>query len=235
MSKFTYMKKQIFFLLVILMVIPIGIQAQDTAFQEFRKEAEDYSMIYSGETVTIYSKFHYFNLPYWETEEYRNGTLCYEGRIYKDVPLRYDLFQNKLNILLPKRIGVYVDSRKVNYFILNDVLFVPYEKGYQQILHNSNYLKLTSIVNCIFGNEIQEGIHSFKNFIFKEQYTLAIDGKEYDIKNRKAFIKCFPAYKKQLKKYAKEHNLDFKNDRKHAFIALTQYTETLIKADQHEK
>lgn len=229
------MKNLIFYLIVGLWSIPLLTQAQDTPFQEFRKEAEDFSMIYSGKTVSTYNRFQYYNLPYWETEEYRNGTLCYQGRIYTDVPLRYDLYQNELNILLPKRIGVNVDKRKVNYFILNKVMFVPYEGGYQLILHDGHPLKLTSIIRCVFGNEVQEGTSSFKNFVFKEQYTLTIDGKEYEVKNKKSFIKCFPAYKKQLKKYAKEQALDFKTHRKDAFIAMTQYAETLIKADRHEQ
>ena len=144
------MKNLIFYLIVGLWSIPLLTQAQDTPFQEFRKEAEDFSMIYSGKTVSTYNRFQYYNLPYWETEEYRNGTLCYQGRIYTDVPLRYDLYQNELNILLPKRIGVNVDKRKVNYFILNKVMFVPYEGGYQLILHPPAFYANSKKLHPIF-------------------------------------------------------------------------------------
>ena len=221
--------------MVLLCSVPLLSQAQQP-FRDYRKEAQDHSAIYTGKTAYSYSKQKFANNPYWETEEYRNGTLSYEGRLYTDVPLRYDLFQNNLNILSPKRVGINVDMRKVDYFTLNDVLFVPDGDSYRLILHDSEHFKLTSVVGCHLGQDEVKGTVSFRSFRITDSYTLTIDGTAYDVKKRNSFIKRFPAYKKQLKKYAKENELDFSaKARRQSLSALAKYAESLIKANHHAK
>lgn len=229
--KYTYL-----YLIIGLLGLFTPCKAQQ-AFQDFRAEAGDHSAIYCGEVAYIYSKQKYANVPYWETEEYRTGTLSFEGRVYTDVLLRYDPFLKALNIISPhSKISVVVDSRKVDYFILNDIRFVPDSKeGYILVLHDSPTLKLTSLLKCGAGQDEIKDNASFRTFTTKEQYTLTVDGMSYDVKKRNSFIKRFPAYKKELKKYAKENHLDFSDHRREALTALARYAETLIKADRHEK
>lgn len=229
------MKTLTLFLLALLGSIPSLCYAQEDAFQKFRKEAEDYSQIYSGKTALSYSKQQYANHPYWETDEYRKGILSYQGRIYTDVLLRYDSYQEALNILNNKRVGIVVDIQNVDWFILNEVRFVPQEGRYQLILHDSPNLQLTSIVKSSFGNEEIKDNISYRNFAMKEEYILTVNGIQHEVKKRNSFIKQFPNYKKELKKYAKDQRLDFNNQRRQALTALAQYAESLIKVEHHEQ
>lgn len=229
--KYTYL-----YLIIGLLSFSVPCKAQQ-AFEAFRAEAGDYSIIYSGQVANTYSKQKYANVPYWETEEYRKGTLSFEERIYTDVLLRYDAYQKDLNIIPPhNKIGVVVDSRKVDYFILNGIRFTPDKKeGYILVLHDCPILTLTSQLKCSKGPyEVNNNV-SFQTFKTKEQYTLTIDGISYDVKKRNSFIKHFPAYKKQLKKYAKEKQLNFSQNRREALTALARYAEILIKNNLHEK
>ena len=225
------MKHTFLYLVIVLFSFSVPCKAQQ-AFEEFRADAGDYSIIYSGQVAKTYSKHKYANTPYWETEEYRIGTLSFEGRIYNDVLLSYDAFRKDLNIIPPhNKISVAVDSRKVDYFILNGVRFVPEEEGYRMILHKGKHLQLNGKVKCGFGNDIIDGTSSFRNFDRKEQYTLTIDGVSYEVKKKNAFIKRFPDHKKALKRYVKEQRLDFKEHRREAFTALARYAESLIKSE----
>ncbi len=223
------------YILLIFLSISIFTDAQDTSFAQFREKAEDFSAIYCGKTAVYYHPLQYANHPYWETEEYRNGTLCYQNRIYTDVPLRYDVLLNELNILSPQKIGVNADLRKVNYFILNDVLFIPNGNSFQLILFEGEYIKLTSSVYCNPSNDILQDKHMLKTFATKARYTLNIGGNDYEVKNRKSFKKYFPDYKKQMKKYAKEKMLNFKNQQRESLTAMARYVDSLIKSDRHEK
>ena len=230
------MKHTFLYLVIVLFSFSVPCKAQQ-AFEEFRADAGDYSIIYSGQVANTYIKHKYANTPYWETEEYRIGTLSFEGRIYNDVLLRYDAFRKDLNIIPPhNKISVAVDSRKVDYFILNEVRFVPDDKeGYILVLHDSPFLKLTLQLKCKEGPyEVKDNV-SFLTFKTQEQYSLTIDGISYDVKKRKSFVKHFPAYKKQLKKYAEENHLNFSKNRRESLTALARYSETLIKANHHEK
>lgn len=207
--------------------------AQNIEFQHFRTNAGDYSAIYNGKIAVPYSKQRYANHPYWEVDYYRTGTLSYEGRVYSDVQLRYDLYLKEITLLTPeKKVGVIVDNRKVDYFLLNNVRFVPHEKeGFKLILHQGKKLLLTSEIQCKYGkNEVKE-TKSFTHFNIKETYTLTVDGVTYEVKSRNSLVKHFPTYKKQLKKYAKDNRLDFSARKRQALTALVNYTETLINAD----
>ncbi len=229
------MKALTLFLLALLGSIPSLSYAQEDAFQKFRKEAEDYSRIYSGKTALSYSRLQYANHPYWETEEYRKGTLSYQGRIYTDVLLRYDSYQEVLNILTNKRVSILVEIRNVDWFILNEVRFVPQGDRYLMIHHDSANLQLTSTIKSSYGNEKIKENMSYRNFATKEQYVLTVNGIQYAVKKLNSFIKHFPNYKKQLKKYAKDQRLDFNKQRRQALTALAKYAETLIKADYHDQ
>ena len=223
--------KQLLVAITILLFLPLTGKAQQNAFERFRQEAGDHSVIYSGKTSFVYSRTIHVNHPYWDTDEFRTGTLSYQGRIYTDVQLRYDLYTQILNILTGKRISVQVDKRNVNYFILNGVRFVPDEKGYRMMMHEGEHLLLTGKMKCGFGNYIVEDMNSYRSFEVKEQYTLTVNGMSYDLKKRNSFIKRFPTHKKALKKYAKEQGLDFKEHRRGSFTALAHYAESLIKPE----
>lgn len=230
------MKHTILYLIIGLWGLAVPCRGQQT-FQDFRNEAGDHSAIYSGKVAYTYSKQRYANVPYWETEEYRTGTLSFEGRVYTDVQLRYDPFRKALNVLSPvNRVSVVADARKVDYFILNGVRFVPdAREGFILELHDGKYVKLISKVNCGAGQDEVKNNVSFRSFKTKEIYTLTVDGVSYDVKKRSSFIKRFPDHKKQLKRYAKENELDFSDHKRESFTALARYAETLIKADRHEQ
>ena len=78
------MKHIFLYLVIVLFSFSVPCKAQQS-FEEFRADAGDYSIIYSGQVAKTYSKHKYANTPYWETEEYRIGILSFEGRIYNDV------------------------------------------------------------------------------------------------------------------------------------------------------
>lgn len=227
------MKTRLTYLFATILFNIVQAYAQNTEFQYYRTNAGDYSAIYNGKIAVPYSKQRYANHPYWEVEYYRTGTLSYEGRIYADVQLRYDLYLKEITLLTPeKEVGVIVDNRKVDYFLLNDVRFVPNEKkGFTLILHQGNKLLLTSEIQCKYGKDEVKETKNFTHFNIKETYTLTVDGVTHEVKNRNSFIKHFPAYKKQLKKYAKDHHLNFSFRKRQSLTALAKYTEILINAN----
>jgi hypothetical protein len=51
--------------------------AQQAVFDEFRKAAGDYAALYSGKAEENYNQQKYLNHPYWNTDEFREGAVCY--------------------------------------------------------------------------------------------------------------------------------------------------------------
>lgn len=74
---------------------------------------------------TGYSPKQYVNHPYWNTDEFQKGDICYNGFLYGDLQLRYDTYKKHLVVITPeKQIAVCVDMRKVDYFVIQGTLFV---------------------------------------------------------------------------------------------------------------
>ena len=95
------------------------VYTQQSLSDEFRKVAGDYAALYTSKVEVGYSPYLYINHPYWDTDEFKKGAVCYGGLVYTDLQLRYDTFKKQLIVITPeKRILLQVDMRKVDYFII---------------------------------------------------------------------------------------------------------------------
>ena len=161
-----------------------------------------------------YSPYLYINHPYWDTDEFKKGAVCYGGLVYTDLQLRYDTFKKQLIVITPeKRILLQVDMRKVDYFIIGDKKFVPHNDTFAAILYDSPQMRLTQYVQCKKP----------------ARFVLSKDGVDHTVTSRSSFLKLFPAYKKQLKKYAKEEQLSFNTlFRAESLTELTRHADSLI-------
>lgn len=92
------------------------VYTQQSLSDEFRKVAGDYAALYTSKVEVGYSPYLYINHPYWDTDEFKKGAVCYGGLVYTDLQLRYDTFKKQLIVITPeKRILLQVDMRKVAF------------------------------------------------------------------------------------------------------------------------
>ena len=114
------------------------VYTQQSLSDEFRKVAGDYAALYTSKVEVGYSPYLYINHPYWDTDEFKKGAVCYGGLVYTDLQLRYYTFKKQLIVITPeKRILLQVDMRKVDYFIIGDKKFVPHNDTFAAILYDS--------------------------------------------------------------------------------------------------
>ena len=71
------------------------VYTQQSLSDEFRKVAGDYAALYTSKVEVGYSPYLYINHPYWDTDEFKKGAVCYGGLVYTDLQLRYDTFKNR--------------------------------------------------------------------------------------------------------------------------------------------
>lgn len=205
------------------------VYTQQPLFEEFQKVAGDYAALYTNKVEVGYSPYMYANHPYWDTDEFQKGAVCYSGVLYTGLELRYDTYKKQLVVITPeKRILLQVDMRKVGYFIMGDKKFVPHEDNFAALLYDTPQMRLTQYISCKMGTPVEKGRFSYYRFNKPSRFVLSKDNTEYVITSRSGFLKLFPAYKKQLKKYSREQQLDFKAYRAEALTALTEYADSLI-------
>ena len=199
------MRKTHLYTLLCVLCFPSLVCAQQAVFDEFRKAAGDYAALYSGKAEENYNQQKYLNHPYWNTDEFREGAVCYGRWLYSDLQLRYDTYKKSLIVVTPeKRITLQVDMRKVDYFVIEGQKFVPQGDCFAALLYYSRFKK-------------------------KSYFSLRSGRTDYVITSRSGFLKLFPTYKKQLKAYCRKERLDFKEDGGvRAMTRLTEYIDSLI-------
>ena len=153
------------------------VYTQQSLSDEFRKVAGDYAALYTSKVEVGYSPYLYINHPYWDTDEFKKGAVCYGGLVYTDLQLRYDTFKKQLIVITPeKRILLQVDMRKVDYFIIGDKKFVPHNDTFAAILYDSPQMRLTQYVQCKMGTPVEKGRISYRQFEKPARFVLSKDG-----------------------------------------------------------
>jgi hypothetical protein len=177
----------------ILFILPSA-YAQQTVFDEFRKVAGDYAALYSGKAEVSYNQNRYLNHPYWDTDEFRKGAVCYQGWLYSDLLLRYDTHKKSLVLVTPeKRILLQADMRKVEYFIIDGQKFVPYGDSYAALLYESPQMSLKQYVVTTIDTQAKKENRYYNQFKKNIYFSIHKDGTDYTVTSRSGFLKLFPA------------------------------------------
>ena len=212
------MRKTHLYTLLCVLCFPSLVCAQQAVFDEFRKAAGDYN------------QQKYLNHPYWNTDEFREGAVCYGRWLYSDLQLRYDTYKKSLIVVTPeKRITLQVDMRKVDYFVIEGQKFVPQGDCFAALLYDSPQMCLTQYIVSTMESQVKKNDLYYSRFKKKSYFSLRSGRTDYVITSRSGFLKLFPTYKKQLKAYCRKERLDFKEDGGvRAMTRLTEYIDSLI-------
>ena len=205
----------------------------DNVIQTYLTEANVYAALYTGKTETPYEK-RFVNHPYFETNTYISGTLCYNRVVYKDILMRFDLFRNELTVVPPgKPFPVILNNEKFNYAVLNGttiVLSVSEKDSKEQflvLLRNGIY-PVAKRYNIRMGEDTSLDRTVVNLFRIQKQYAICINGVPYTVKNKNSVLKLFPDKRKELNEFAKKHKLNFSNQIEQSIIALVNHYETIF-------
>jgi len=203
----------------------------DNVIHTYVTKANMYSALFSGKTVTPYDR-QFINHPYFESNTYISGTLDYNGVMYKDVLMRFDLFRNELTVISPERpYDIVLDQAKFNYAIVNGttiVLSVSGKESKQQflvLLHNGMYPVVRKY--AVGTEQNREGRTAVYSFRMQRQYAIYINGVPRAVKNKNSVLKLFPDKRKELNEFAKQHKLNFKNQIEQSIVDLVTHYENL--------
>lgn len=203
-------KRNIFYFFFLL-IISLKCLSQNTTIIENTTSSNLYNgLVFIDSHRVLSEKNRYLN----NELEYLEGDVTFDGVLYKNVELKYDLYKDNL-ILKPLNNsgykGIILDKEKVKSFHIKKQLFL-----------NSNYIELNQSQYIKTGfyelkyhsknitlyikhsKEIKELLN--KNTIhyeFNSQNEIIIlkDSLSYKIENKKNFIKIFPEFKKRINSY----------------------------------
>ncbi|NDW11286.1 hypothetical protein D0T50_00075 [Bacteroides sp. 214] len=198
-------------------IISIQLYGQTPVNRYFEKVKSN-AAIYTGEQESQYNFAFYDNHPYHKTSDFSTGEVYTNNNYYSNIELRLDLYKNNLCAKTPNGHIVIIEKDHVKEFSFNHSYFlhIPITNnwnlasGYYNRLYKGNELTLLLREECIL-NRPNDKVTSY--FSFKKKYFLIMEGKAYPINKKSNIYKLFPSHKKEIKKYAKERALRWREHR----------------------
>jgi hypothetical protein len=193
--------------------------------------------LYNGTEYLQYS-FLVKGYPFFYTDSFIRGNVYYDGRLYRDVPMRYDLVNDEVIVAdFYGNFPIRLVSNKIDYFELAKHQFVRFSFDDTS----------TSVINNVgFFDEIYKS--TFAGVYVKRQKELEmLLGTETDKRNYKQYNRCYILMKNQfyliddqrdllsvlkdkkdaVKKFIRKENIHFKKEIDFAVKTIIEYYITL--------
>ena len=212
---------------------PMANAPPDNLVQRYLSETKEFAILYTGKTMVPYDR-PFANHPYFESNVYTKGTICYNRVVYPDVYMRLDLYRDELSVVFAEKpYHVVPEKEKFDYAILNGSTFVlsvsendPNTK-FLMLLQNGKYPVVRKYKLTIY-EDLKSGTRfAVRTFKAQIQYAVYVNGVPYTVKSKKSVLKLFADRKKELNEFAKQHKLDFRQQPEQSIIALVNYYEML--------
>ncbi|MGI9542856.1 MAG: hypothetical protein ACR2MX_06320 [Cyclobacteriaceae bacterium] len=229
-------------LLVFSFIAPSKTLAQDMEIDPTRVYEGSNNILFElkPKITNPYSQFHYIK------DEYNPGTiLLFDSAKIENVPMRYDIMRNRMEILLKDETKVlyarkiinfdWFDSdlsRKAKFVNCREYAMTDLDiKGFFEVLVEGDFTLLSHTALKIFTNTSSvsvSGSHRSSNIFKKENFYLQIDNKVTPLpKKRKKILALIPDQKEAIIKYSRKRGLLF--NRKKDLIEIFEYYNTLNK------
>ena len=197
-------------------------------FDEYLREAGDRAEMFVGKMETGYASTVFINHPYWLSDEFLVGEVRYKGMVYKNVLLRYDAFLNQLVVKTPeKQANVYIPMHAVEGFTIGGLVYAKHDSEFMAVHYDGSHMELLEQMRVKMKENMN---HENLQYEFKRNvnYYLLNDGRMYEVTNMRSVLKLYPGLEKELKRFSRMNNLNFKENRQSSLVSLVKYADELL-------
>lgn len=199
-------------------------RAQEKETNDYLRHAGAWAVIYSGKEEARYPGVR--EHPYLDTQQYRQGSLWFDGRLYPAVPMRLNVYTDELSVRSPdNRFGVVVPPERID-----SVCFAQYDifyddRGFYARLYNGKYpvwKRQTKQIERVANGMIYEQVFTSRSWFY-----IYKDGSLQSAGSKRSLLKLFADKKKELNVYIRQQQLNFKEAPDDAIVRLVMYYESL--------
>ena len=202
--------------MVALVTCLVSFTAYSQTYEDYASQAGENMLLYRGSQAVQYRKAHNGN-PYWYSQEFKDGSLVYNGKEYFNVKLNIDAAAGQLLILHPNgvsQITLYrnlVDSFTIDgkeYYNLKKQGYDVQEGFFEMMLEADGGIRIYRRIDKILQDDIRyhnqgsgdyeigyydpnnkRNVHPY--FYNKESFLVIQPGKILTARNRKALASIF--------------------------------------------
>ena len=186
--------------------------------------------LYNGvEFIDPFEKKEIEGFPYFSIDDWQDGSIYYDGQLYENVPLLFDVYQNRIIVDHPKsHTKIELITEKVKYFLLSGKLFVqlqvPVTGFYEQLYAGEIkiYAKHYKTIKEKVGSQSM-----ITEFLNKRKLYILRNGTYYTISSKKSALAVLKEHKNELNKLLGQEKISFKNNKEHALARMGYYFDQL--------
>jgi len=191
------------------------------------------SRLVNGRQYFYYERL-YTGDAYYMGYEWRPADIDYDGVIYNNVQMLYDVYKDIVVVQLPNKEDNYsLSSAKLSRFTLlghtfiridADTANVDFKPGFYDLLYAGKTLALAKTIKTLqnTGSQITD-----KSFVEEKSYFLKYKGIYYEVGSEGAALKVFKNKKKELQQYIKSNGVKFRRDPEQAIVKIAAYYDHL--------
>ncbi len=168
------------------------------------------------------------------TSEALSGTVTIDGITFKDVRLKYDIFNDGIIVLWKNGSPIIIDSKKVDEFtiVYNGIpeRFVnlretyPGISGFAEILYQGTSSVIARHIKVVSKNPAGANYAEFRE---ETKYYLVLNGSCFQVRNRSSFLDLMGEYEIPVRKFIRQKNLYLSNSSPAGFINAAVFYDSL--------
>jgi hypothetical protein len=196
--------------------------------QIYLSEIGDNAQIYHGREF-IRNGLKAIGYPFYESDNMLTGSLSYQGEIYKNRNLYYNLVYDQLiTDNYPRNALITLSPEKVDSFMIGEHIFIPLtingspglEKDgyYDRLVTGQPSLYARREKRLVVGTGSEE-----TRYIQYNSYFIEINNSFHPVDGKTALIDLFKDKEDLVKKYIHANKLNFRKDLEYALIQSTIY------------
>jgi len=196
-----------------------------------------------GENAHLYNGSEYISNnyqvnknPLFESIFSMSGSIAYDGTLYKDVPLAYDIYHEEVIInRYEKNFRIKLANEKIDSFSFfghHFIRIVPDSAdnplltiGFYDVMYNGHTTMLVKRRKKYEETVVSSG--AITQFIEDDRYFIKKDNVYYDVHNKKTTLQVFKDKKKDLQKLLRKNKIKFKPDPELGIVKTAEYYDQL--------
>jgi len=212
-------------------------KALNSAVAYFDSSIGEQSPLYNGPEYSFYDPIYKGTAYFMDVNAFTPGSVYYDGSLYKNVPMLYDLYTDKVVVLLynhfskfsllPERIKSFdfLDHHFVN--ILPDSVDVNsvVKPGLYDELYVGKLQVLVKRVKNIQNNPGTTTIETYFNPV--TSYYLRKNNVYYSVGSQGSFLSVLKDKKAELKQYIRANKIKFRKTPEEAMVKIASYYDHL--------
>jgi len=209
--------------------------AKNYAFSLHQTALHSQSRLYNGSKYRE-PDFDFEQHPFFLSEDWITGSLFYDGALFTDVPLMYDLMNEVLvTEHTPSGHPIQLVREKLRYFTLQGHYFERIENesvgnslpgtAFYDILYNGTS-RLVARRQKFLRQEIEDKqIQSL--YPERNRYFILMNGVYFPVKTKASILRLMGDKKQEIKKALRKQGVHFSDDRERALITVAGYYDSL--------